>query len=301
MILPAFLKPGDEIALVSPGKIILESELEEAFSFFKSWGLRVHLGKNALNKWNRFAGRDEDRLSDFQNALDNPDIKAIICNRGGYGSIRIISDLNFSQLDKTPKWIVGYSDVTVFHSHLHTQLNMCSIHGTMPLNMVSHPDRMTSIEKLKDVLFGNIDSNSSKSNPLNRIGTITGKVVGGNLSILASLVGTQQDIHTEGKILFIEDLCEELYHLDRMMYQLKNSGKFEKLAGLVVGSFSDMTDVSSWFDSNMNAYQIIAEHVKDFSFPVAFNFPGGHEAKNYPLVLGRNYELVVKEEEVLLK
>ncbi|MCB0480160.1 MAG: LD-carboxypeptidase [Flavobacteriales bacterium] len=295
MILPPFLKAGDKVAMVSPGKVILKKEITQAIAYFNSWGLEVVIGPNALKKWNRFAGSDAERKNDFQWALDDPSIKAVICNRGGYGSIRIIESLDFDNFKKSPKWIVGYSDVTIFHGHLNHHLRIASIHGTMPLNMKSEDNRKTSIEGLRRTLFGEEYGNEWEAHSFNINGKAKGQIIGGNLSILASLIGTSKDFLSGGKILFMEDLCEELYHLDRMLYQLKFSNKFEGLSGVIIGSFSDMTDVSGWFSANTTAYQIINAHLSELGVPVSFGFPAGHEAQNHPLVLGKEYELNVSE------
>lgn len=289
MIIPPYLKQGDKVAIVSPAKVILPKEIEQATKHIQKAGFEVVLGKNIHSNWNRFAGTDKQRLADIQWALDSPEIRAVFFARGGYGSVRIIDQLDFSQFKINPKWLVGYSDITVFHNHVNTNLNVSTIHATMPLNMTNSELNKTSTQKLLNGLQGDIDSMKIESHKLNREGAGTGHLVGGNLSVFCSLIGTNSDVNTDGNILFIEDLCEELYHLDRMMYQLKKGGKLKKLSGLLVGGFTDMTDVSSWFDKS--AYEIIADHVKEFNYPLIFNAPAGHIPLNLPLYIGMKYQM----------
>lgn len=293
MITPPYLQKGDTVAFVSPAKTINEKEVEFAKAFLTSKGLKVILGSNALNNWNRFSGTDEERLNDFQVAINDPSIKAIFCSRGGYGSVRIVDELNYSALATTPKWIIGYSDITVFHNHLHTNFGIKTIHGPMPLNIINEKRELESAEQLIDVLFGSRNSISFNQHKLNRNGTCTGNMVGGNLSVFCGLIGTNSDVDTTDSILFLEDLYEENYKLDRMMYQLKKSGKFDNLNGLLLGGFTEMTDLSKWFD--VSSLEIIANHVKEYNFPVAFNFPAGHTPTNTPIVIGQEYSLEVND------
>ena len=220
--------------------------------------------------------------------IDNPDIKAIICARGGYGTVRILDLIDFSDLKANPKWIAGYSDVTALHSTLHN-LNITSLHSTMPVNFSDNTK--TSLESLKQTLFGNLISYNFPRHKLNRIGHTKGKVVGGNLSIIYSLLGSNTDINTDGKILFLEDLDEYLYHVDRMMMNLKRNGKLSKLAGLIVGGMSNMNDNTIPFGKS--AIEIIAESVSEYDYPVAFNFPAGHIDNNNTIILGQNANLTI--------
>ncbi len=299
MIRPPYLKKGDRVSIVSPAKKINKEELEFAISFLESKGLVVELGKHALGDWNRFSGTDAERTFDFQEALDNPDIKAIFCARGGYGSVRIIDQLNFSHFKLRPKWIVGYSDITVFHNTLFGNEKTCSLHGPMPLNMVNKKQELISAKALTDTLFGNQTPINFSNHPLNKTGKSEGKMVGGNLAVFSSLIGTNQDVETSGCILFIEDLCEELYKIDRMMHQLKKSNKLDQLAGVLVGGFTDILDDSKWF--SLDSLDIISEHISNLNIPVGFGFPAGHTPLNMPIIIGGHYELSVTAEDSRLE
>ncbi len=242
----------------------------------------------------QFSGTDHERATDLQAMLDDASIRAIFCARGGYGSVRIIDELDFSGFIQNPKWIVGYSDITVFHSHINRHFGIQTLHGPMPINFP--PDRKVkaSLQSLKEILEGGYPAYHFTSHPFNRKGTASGMLCGGNLSMLYSLAGTESDIDTEGKILFIEDLDEYLYHIDRMMQNLKRSGKLESLAGLVVGGMNDMNDNTIPFGKT--AYEIIAETVADYHFPVIFDFKSGHISENLGLIIGGYVELEVAEE-----
>jgi muramoyltetrapeptide carboxypeptidase len=289
-ICPVYLKPGDCIGIVAPARKITAQELMPAISILENWGLKVKLGKNIYNSDNQYSGTDSERCSDLQAMLDDTEVKAIISARGGYGAVRIIDKLDFASFAKNSKWVIGYSDITVFHSHLHTCYNTETLHATMPVNFNKDAE---SLSLLKKALFGEELSYSIDSYPLNKKGESTGVLIGGNLSLLYALASTPSDINTDGKILFLEDLDEYLYHIDRMMMQLKRSGKLAKLKGLVIGGFSEMKDNTIPFGKT--AEEIIIDAVKEYSYPVCFGFPAGHGDKNYPLFLGRNIALSVKE------
>jgi len=287
-IRPSFLKQGDYVGIVAPARKISEEELLPAIRLLQSWGLNVKLGKHIYSTDYQFAGNDETRRHDFQAMLDNAEIKAIFSARGGYGAVRIIDKLDFSLFKRHPKWIVGYSDVTVFHSHIHKHTGVETLHCTMPINFEKDTE---SLQLLKKALFGEPLSYNYDNLLLNRAGEAEGVLVGGNLSLLYALAATPSDIDTDGKILFLEDLDEYLYHIDRMMMQLKRSGKLAKLKGLVIGSFSEMKDNTVPFGKT--AEEIIADAVKEYNYPVCFGFPAGHGQKNYPLFLGRTAKLTV--------
>ncbi len=299
MIRPPYLQKGDTVAIVSPAKKILPREIEYAIKFLESNGLKIKLGEHVFGEWNRFSGTDEERTADFQWALNDQNIKAIFCARGGYGSVRIIDQLDFTQFTATPKWIIGYSDITVFHNHINTQLNIATIHGPMPLNIIDQPNELKSANGLIEILYGRNLSTKFQHHKMNVSGQASGALIGGNLSVLCGLIGTNSDIDTENRILFIEDLCEENYKLDRMLFQLEKSGKLSKLNGAIIGSFTQMTDLSQWFQED--SYNLIANRFKSLNIPVAFNFPAGHISLNTPLVLGQKYWLKVSEKESLLK
>jgi muramoyltetrapeptide carboxypeptidase len=290
-ISPNFLAPGDFVGIVAPARKISEEELLPSIKILQSWGLKVKLGKHIYSSSHQFAGKDELRQEDFQTMLNDTEVKAIFSARGGYGALRIIDALDLTIFKKHPKWIVGYSDVTVFHSHIHTHTGIETLHATMPINFEKDAE---SLALLKKALFGEPLNYTLPSHPLNRNGEVTGALVGGNLSLLYALASTPSDIDTNGKILFLEDLDEYLYHIDRMMMQLKRGGKLAKLNGLIVGSFSEMKDNTVPFGKT--AEEIILDAVKEYHFPVCFNFPAGHGNKNYPLFMGRILNLSVKQE-----
>ena len=289
IIRPPALQQGDQIGIISTARKISKEELAFAKNTFKSWGLKIVFGNNLLQEHNQFAGTDVQRASDLQQMIDNPDIKAIICARGGYGTVRIIDLVNFSVLQTNPKWIAGYSDVTGLHSTLHN-LNITSLHSTMPINFSNNTNN--SLESLKQALFGNTISYNFLTHNLNKIGHAKGKVVGGNLSIIYSLLGSSSDINTDGKILFLEDIDEYLYHIDRMMINLKRNGKLSKLAGLLIGGMSDMNDNNIAFGKN--AMEIITEAVSEYDYPIAFNFPAGHIDNNNTIILGQTAKLTIE-------
>ena len=284
---PKPIKAGDKVAIVATARKISEAELEPAKRLFESWGLRVVLPKNIYAEDNQFAGNDEQRAADLQWALDNEEVKAVVCARGGYGTVRIIDQIDFTQFAKRPKWVVGYSDVTVLHSHIQTNLCIATLHATMPLNIPDDAVEKSnpSTEALKRALFEGKAECLTAAHPLNRRGEAEAVVVGGNLSILYSLCGSASDIDTEGKILFIEDLDEYLYHIDRMMQNLKRTGKLKGLKGLIVGSMTDMHDNTIPF--GMTAEEIVTAAVKEYDYPVCFNAPFGHiGTENKALILG---------------
>lgn len=295
LIPPPFLKLGYCIGIVAPARKITAEELTPAISQLQDWRLDVKLGKHIYSADNQFAGTDEERAADMQQMLDDDEVKAIIAARGGYGSVRIIDKLDFSRFKQNPKWIAGFSDVTVFHNHIQTHWGIQTLHSTMSINFSKDTE---STELLRKALFGELKEYFIHGHPLNRQGHGEGMLCGGNLSLLYALAGTPSDIDTSGKILFLEDLDEYLYHIDRMMMQLKRSGKLANLKGLIIGSFSDMKDNTISFGKT--AEQIILDAVKEYNYPVCFGFPAGHGVKNFPLYLGRSYELSVNDTNVLL-
>lgn len=294
LIQPEYLKSGDTISIVAPSGVLnnFENKIKLAIDIFESWGLKVVLGDHIYNKNGHFAGTDRQRIDDFQNALDNQSIKAIWCARGGYGAVRIIDDLNFNNYLKKPKWIIGFSDITVIHNKLNN-LNSESIHAIMPSGIESLEPSNESIIKLKSVLFGKSLSYSISSNKDNKTGTSEGVLVGGNLTLLQTLIGSNTELKTDNKILFIEEVGEYAYHIDRMLYSLKRAGYFENCNGLIVGQISDIKENTTDFGMSIN--KLILDLLKEYDFPVLFDFPAGHEKVNYPIILGRNIKLKVNQ------
>ena len=296
---PVYLKKGDKISILSTARKISSAEIAMAIELAESWGLQVVVGKTINEQQNQFAGDDNFRLHDFQQALDDDSIKAIWCARGGYGTVRIIDEIDFRKFKKHPKWICGFSDITVLHSHLQTLFNTASIHSLMPINVNENTKESETVESFRKCLFGERIRYQFESHQLNKTGKAKAEIVGGNLSILYSLAASQSDMDTNGKILLLEDLDEYLYHIDRMMMQLKRSGKLENLAGLIVGGMSEMKDNTIPFGKT--AEEIIAEHVQEFDYPVCFNFPVGHQPNNRAVKLGIVAELEVNENNSIFK
>ena len=291
---PAYLHKGDKIGIVASARKISKEEVLPAIELLKQWGLEVVQGKHLFNENNQFAGTDEERAHDLQTMLDDATIKAIIIARGGYGTVRIIDKIDFNNFIKQPKWVIGYSDVTVLHSHIHT-LGVETVHATMPINFFKSE---AATESLRKALFGEKLSYAVASSLLNRKGNTEGPLVGGNLSLIYALTGSLSEVDTRGKILFLEDLDEYLYHMDRMMMALKRAGKLSHLAGLVIGGMTDMKDNTVPFGKT--AEEIIMDAVKEYNYPVCFNFPAGHVNENMAMFLGRNVSLNVKADEVKL-
>ncbi|MEI7491522.1 MAG: LD-carboxypeptidase [Bacteroidota bacterium] len=297
MIQPPYLKRGDRIAIVAPGRAISFEEVHPSMKLFQKWGLEVILGSYVFNIENQFAGSDAQRQKDLQTMLDDVSIRAVICARGGYGTVRIIDKLDFTKFLRYPKWIVGYSDMTVLHSHIHRHFGVETLHATMPVNMPENRLGATSVETLRKALFGEEIIYAKRLGPHDRTGASEGILAGGNLSILYSLMGSHSQIDTKGKILFIEDLDEYLYHVDRMMMSLKRAGMLRDLKGVVVGSMQDMKDNTVPYGKTAN--QIIYEAVKEYKYPVCFDFPAGHGPENVAMILGRRVKLIVDEEVAL--
>lgn len=297
MITPEYLKEGDKIGIVATARKISREELQPAISVFESWGLTVVLGKNLFNAEHQFSGTDQERLEDLQAMLDDPSVKAIISARGGYGTVRIIDQLNFDKFKAHPKWVIGFSDITVLHSHIHMQSQVETIHAVMPINFPKDSTINNPVDSLRKALFGSLTEYNMELpeslKPFQRKGSAEGQLVGGNLSLLYALSGSPSDLDTRDKILFIEDLDEYLYHIDRMMVQLDRSGKLQHLKGLIVGGMSGMKDNTIPFGKS--AEEIIFDTVKKYPYPVCFGFPAGHIPENMALIFGRNIQLSVEE------
>ena len=291
MLKPAHIKAGDRIRIVSPAGRVIKEKVLPAVELLQQAGFEVILGKHVFDTHFQFAGTDEQRLQDFQDAMDDTDCKVIICSRGGYGVIRIADKLNFSAFRKNPKWLIGFSDITALHA-LFQQEGFTSIHGAMPAFYLKEKQPTESFTELMKVLKGEKTTVQVPANEFNRPGKAKGQLIGGNLSILYSLLGTSFEPETDGKILFIEDLSEYLYHIDRIMHSLKLSGKLKNLKGLIVGSFTEMKDNDSPFGQSVP--EIIFNAVKEYNYPVCFDFPAGHIDRNLPLLFGADYSLFVE-------
>jgi muramoyltetrapeptide carboxypeptidase len=291
---PPYLTKGDKIAITCPAKK-LPNPMTDAIALLESWGLEVVLGETVEASYHQFAGDDNLRAKDMQRFIDDDSIKAIIAARGGYGTIRMIDKVDFSNFSKKPKWLVGFSDITLLHTHLFANYGVQTIHGQMPVNI---PDASAhSLETLRKALFGETIDYSFESHHLNRGGSASGILVGGNLSLLLAASGSVSDLDYNGKILFIEDVGEYLYSIDRMMHTLKRAGKLKNLAGLICGGFSEIKDNDIPFGQTVN--EIIMGVVAEYDFPVCFDFPAGHIPDNCSLVLGKTIHLKVDSEQVV--
>lgn len=296
MVTPSYLSPGDTVGIVSTARKLTKEELAPGLALLDQWGLRYKLGNTIGAEKDQFAGEDTLRAADFQAMLDDPDIKAIWCARGGYGTVRIIDALDFKKFSNDPKWIIGYSDITVLHSHLNLR-GIETLHAQMPLEIEKKsPETASSI---RAILFGErYESISTPTHSLNRLGTASGELVGGNLSVLYSVCGSDSALKTNNNILFLEDLDEYLYHVDRMLQNLKRNGLFNNINGLIVGGMTDMNDNTIPFGKT--AEEIVLDTVSEYNFPVCFGFPAGHVQDNRAMIFGRGVSLVVSEENVNL-
>ncbi|MGV3684116.1 MAG: S66 peptidase family protein [Daejeonella sp.] len=296
MIAPPYLNKGDTVAITCPAKK-LPVPIDDAVRLLESWGLNVILGDTVYASWNQFAGDDEMRASDFQRFIDDDSVKAIFAARGGYGTIRIIDDIDFSSFQRNPKWIIGFSDITVLHSHIHSVFNVQSIHGQMPLTI---PDgTKVSLETLRKALFNEKVDYEFESFAKNRSGSATGILTGGNLTLLLMMAGSVSEQSYKDKILFLEDVGEYFYSIDRMIINFKRAGILRSLKGLIIGGFTDLKDNDIPF--GQTAEEIIMSHVREYDYPVCFNFPAGHIEDNRALIFGREATLLVSGQSVSLK
>lgn len=288
-IAPSKLKAGDQVAIVAPSGKLDSDNLDQAIALLESWDLKVVLGKYVWNTHFSFAAKDEQRIEDFQHALDHSEIKAIFCARGGYGVTRIVDKISFERFKTSPKWVIGFSDITAFHTHLHT-LGFQSLHSCMPSQ---YHGRCTydSVETIRKALFEQPSSLNSLPNPTNRVGEAEGTLVGGNLCLLNDVIGTPSDFNTEGAILFLEEINEPLYAIDRMFTHLYRLGKLENLAGLVIGDLDTKPNNGNEF--GLAIEEIVMEKVGDYPYPVGFNFPIGHRPHNLAVVCGAMAKLEV--------
>jgi len=291
MIQPPYLTSGNTVGIVSTARKISLEELQPAVSLLESWGLNVKFSKHLFAEDNQFAGSEAQRTESLQAFLDDGIIHAILCARGGYGTVQIVDQLDFTKFKSNPKWVIGYSDVTTLHCHVHQNVGVETIHGIMPINFPKDGSENESTKTLKQALFGQLKGYEFESHEFNQLGECEGELIGGNLSILYSLSGTNSAVNTKGKILFIEDLDEYLYHIDRMMMNLKKSGFLSGLKGIIVGGMSDMNDNAIPY--GQTALEIIKNRVSDLDIPVAYNFQAGHCDPNKAIYFGRKCRLNV--------
>lgn len=294
MMHPPYLRNGDKVAIVSPARGISFEEVFPMMKLFTKWGIEIVLGTHVFGNFHQFSGTDEQRYQDLQKMLDDTSIRAVIASRGGYGTVRIIDRLDFQRFQTNPKWIVGYSDLTVLHNQIHRYTGVETLHASMPFSVKEADFNALSIESLRKALFGEKISYTKPITFYDRTGLTEGELTGGNLSILVNLIGTPSDIDTRNKILFLEDVDEYLYHIDRMMQQMKRAGKLRHIRGLVVGGLTGMKDNPVPFGKSPQ--EIVLDAVKEYTYPVCFDFPAGHGKENVALYLGRKVRLIVGKE-----
>lgn len=295
MVSPPPLQPGDKIAIVASARKVSVEEMQPAIDIIHAWGFEVMKGMNLFQEDHQFAGTDQQRWADLQMMLDDPSVKAILFARGGYGMVRIMDKLDFHRFVKAPKWLIGFSDVTVLHSHVNHHCKVETLHAPMAINFPKTPPAI--LEKIKQIITGHHVSYELSPHIFNRLGKADGELIGGNLSLIHTMAGTHSDMHTKGKILFLEDLDEYLYHIDRMMINLKRTEKLKSLKALIVGGMSDMKDNTIPFGKS--AEEIILDAVKEYNYPVCFGLNAGHLEENNPLVFGRKVKLNVSQKVTL--
>ena len=305
-VIPAYLKKGDVIGITCPAGYISLDDIQPAVSKIKEWGFDVKIGDTVGKKDFTFGGTDEERLNDFQQMLDDKKIKTILCARGGYGAVRIIDKINFSKFAMHPKWVIGFSDVTVIHCHLNKNFGIASIHSKMcnsfPADWNSaEPVQKETIESIRKCLTGEKMQYPFDANEKNKNGIAEGVLVGGNLKTIESLAGSKSDINTDGKILFVEDTGEYLYSIDRMFWNLKRTGKLSKLKGLIIGGFKYKPSEEPEDEFGKTVTEIVLEKIKDYHYPVCFDFPVGHQKNNFALKCGVKHKLTVATNGCTLK
>lgn len=296
MRIPEFLQRGDKVAIVSPASAVSPDYIMGACRVLEQWGYVPVLGQHCCEKNGYYSGSREDRLSDFKSALHNPEIKAILCGRGGYGTVHLTDDITTEELQENAKWLIGFSDISVFHA-MYNAAGIASIHASMTKHLSLFGENDSCNSALRDILEGNFPTYKTPSHPFNRNGFVTGEIVGGNLAVLNGLRGTKYDIFQPGKILFIEDIGEPIYKVERMLYGLRISGVLSQLKGLIVGHFTDYIEPNS---NGETMYGMVREMVAPYDYPVAFNFPIGHIDNNHPIVEGATVTFNVSPQEVTL-
>ncbi len=288
---PPYLKQGDTIGIICPSGFMQAEKIKTSIEQLKEWGFQVVLGKTIGNQYHYFSGTDEQRLSDIQFMLDSPKIKAILFGRGGYGLSRIIDQINFDNFNDNPKWLIGFSDITVLHAHINQQLRIATIHAPMSAAFNDDGYKNAYVQSLKKVIKGESYTYTSNAHLYNKIGITKGELIGGNLSIIAHLIGSTSSYSDKGKLLFIEDVGEYLYNIDRLIIQLKRSGFLQQTAGIIIGGFTDLKDTTIPFGTDI--YNIINYHIKELNCPICYDFPVGHQTNNYALKVGMIHELNV--------
>ncbi len=294
---PPYLKTGDTVAIVAPSGILRNrtAEIEKAKSLLESWRLYPIVGKNVFNQNHHFAGTDAERHEDLQNAMDDPKISAIWCARGGYGTVRILDKLNYTKFRKHPKWVIGYSDITALHNQIHNE-GFESLHAMMCTSLQDDANTIPeTIATFKDALFGSSLKYNLEGTNYNRTGKASGQLVGGNLTLLLTMLGSKTSINTAGKILFIEEIGEYEYNIDRMLQSLKRAGYFDNCKGVIIGDISKVRRNTTPWGSPVQ--QLILDALAEYNFPIAFNMPAGHEKDNRALIFGRSIELTVEKDQ----
>ncbi len=291
MIIPPYLQPGDTVGITCPAGYVSAERIAYCTEVLARWGFKVKIGKTVGTGQFYFSGKDEERLADLQEMLDDGEVKAILMGRGGYGTSRIIDKLDFTRFRQQPKWICGFSDITVLHSHIQVTMGIATLHSPMCGAFTAETEESDYLQSLRKALTGQVLNYTFNPSVYNRTGEASGVLVGGNLAILAHLSGSASQIDTRGKILFIEDIGEHLYNIDRLLLNLKRSGQLDHLAGLLVGSFTDMQDTERPFGQTLE--EIIWDKAAEYEYPVAFNVPCGHDTENITLMLGAQHQLNV--------
>ena len=297
--IPPYLKKGDTIGIVCPAGYMPKDKAETCVNVLQEWGYQVRIGATLGGpSLNYFSGTDEQRLVDLQQMLDDDSVHAVLCGRGGYGVGRIIEKINFARFRKNPKWIIGFSDITILHAHIYSNYGIASLHAPMAAAFNREEYKNPYVQSLHTVLMGKSSKYTVDPHVYNRQGTAKAPLVGGNLSLMAHITGTSSDIETKGKILFLEDVGEHIYNIDRMMHQLKRTGKLDKLAGLIYGGFTDIRDTDRPFGESV--HDVLRHIVEEYKYPVCFDFPVSHGKENYALKIGAPYTLKVTKNSVIL-
>jgi len=296
--IPAYLDRGDTIGVVCPAGYMAMERVQQCLQILQAWGFKVKVGKTVGgNSTNYFSGTDKERLTDFQEMLDDDEVKAVLCARGGYGIGRIIEQIKFKKFAKQPKWIIGFSDVTVLHAHIYSNYKIATLHA--PMAGAFNEGENEFVLSLRSALTGTSAKYEVKPHEFNKIGMASGELVGGNLALLTHICGTSSDIKTKNRILFLEDVGEYLYNVDRMLYQLKRNGKFDKLSGVIIGGFTENKDTDRPFGKTV--FEIIHEIFQEFDYPICFGFPVSHGIENYALKIGVEYNLSISSGKVILE